>query len=213
MTVRDIHLFKAFLLFLLIVSLAGLVVYQTHVLTAPVVQATNVADIDATGAPNGTPKAPIQRKKIVSSDRSKALYIRSTKQLDSQTLYELFISDTQGANARVLLTKVLGSTRYLEIPINSWSPEDNYIFVQVIGHGTVDTAIVLTPTGKPFDGGEMYIDIAELWKLKNMEFSFRKVTGWASPTLLILYTSKADGYPGPAYWFEVPTGNFIQLAQ
>ena len=66
--------------------------------------------------------------------------------------------------------------------------------------------------GTPFPDGNPFIDVGAVWANKNIGYTIRTATGWASGTLLIIYTSNADGSRGPAFWFEIPDTAIIQLA-
>lgn len=99
----------------------------------------------------------------------------------------------------------------MALPSNSWDPTDTYIFLEEHNSGAVDF-FVLKASGEPFADGNKYIDVGAVWANKKMEYTIRTATGWASGTLLIIYTSKDDGSRGPAFWFEIPSTAILQLA-
>jgi hypothetical protein len=206
MSARETSLAKAFILFLLVITLAGVVVFQSHVVTTQTAQATSADVVVPVTTPTPTPTD----SKTPSSDGTKVLYMRSARQTDGMVTYTVFSANASGAGEHLLFSKTIAGGA-LEIPQNAWSPDDSYIFVRQQATAA-DTYYVLKSGGDPFAGGEQYLDVNSLWTQRNTGFTLRDATGWASGTLLILYTTKADGTKGPAYWFEAPSKAFIQLA-
>src|SRR5207247_774945 len=118
-------------------------------------------------------------------------------------------SDIAGNNSHVILTKTI-SGGSMSIPGNSWSPNNKQVFVAQNGSdGT--TYYVLHADGTLFASGDASLDIKALWQEKKMQYTIRDATGWAAYNLVIVYTSKDDGTPGPAFWFVTDTKGFLQL--
>lgn len=205
MSARETSLLKAVGLFLLVIALGWVVVFQTHVLTSQKARATSEDN------PFPSPTPIEENVAVLSSDGSEKLLIRKRNATEETVEYVLSVSSSTGADERELITKTLTSDWRLEIPPNAWSPDDSYVFVRLDGP-TSDTYLVLKPSGELFVGGERYVDVGALWSQKKLGFTLREATGWASPTLLILYTTTANGAKGPAYWFEAPSKALIKLS-
>jgi hypothetical protein len=146
-----------------------------------------------------------------SSHADKKLMLRTTYKSDGTTEYSFIVADISGGNSRVLFDKTLPTGASMGLPYNSWDPTDTYLFLEEHNSGAVDY-LVLKADGTPFADGNQYIDVGAVWVNKNVGYTIRTATGWASGTLLIIYTSKDDGSKGPAFWFEIPSTAILQLA-
>lgn len=146
-----------------------------------------------------------------SSKADKNAWLES-KQLPQGTSYSFSVSDASGANKRQLytVTEPIGTT--IELPYNTWAPDDNHLFLEVKETGRAPNYWVFQQSGAAFADGAQYLDVGTLWSDKKVPFTIRTATGWASETLLIIYTFKDDGSKGPAYWFDLPSRSFLQLA-
>jgi hypothetical protein len=135
---------------------------------------------------------------VHSGDGAKKLQLRTETQTDGASQYEISV------DGKTLYTETLGAGASLFLPENAWDPTNTYVFF-----GKKDIAgrnyFVLSGAGGPV------IDVGAVWNEKKIPFAIREATGWASGTLLIIYTSKPDGSKGPAFWFEIPSTAIIQL--
>lgn len=223
MSNRDAALAKGFFLFVVLLLFAiGLTAYSQSRTTQPAraqnVQLSPAALLAAepvTGEPVvGTPApapAHAQESEADSSKANQKLVLRITPSVNGLTSYAFSITDFSGNNARALFTKSLGAASTMSIPFNAWDPTDTYIFIEE-KDGGVPNYYVFKASGEPFADGNTFIDAGAVWTAKNIGFSIRDATGWASGTLLIIYTTKPDGTKGPPYWFEIPSTATIQLA-
>lgn len=210
MTSRDASLTKAFVVFLCVVAVGvGISVYSQK--QTPIeVQAENGQEDQI--SPAVTPRAPrVQEQKVNSSKADKRLILRTTTIPEGGAQYSFMITDSTGNGAWTLFSKKLPAGASMALPFNTWDPTDTYVFLEEITGG-VSNYYVLRTNGKPFPDGELFIDVGAVWGAKKPGYTIRKATGWASGTLLIIYTSKDDGSRGPAFWFEIPSTAILQLA-
>lgn len=140
----------------------------------------------------------VETKEVHSSDGTMNLIARG------DSFYAASIS---GEGERLIFVAPVGMTGKIVIPENSWSPDNKYIFLSVLGPDSKTINwLVLKATGEAFSNGEKYIEIAPLFTQKIQKYSLKDVTGWDSPTLLHLHTT------GSSFWFDVTSKSIIQLA-
>lgn len=159
-------------------------------------------------SPVVSPVLKIDTQSQISPDGTKKLLLKTTQNVNGTRSYEVFTTDGSGNNTQPVYTTILGRTDSLNIPFNTWSPDNKYFFLQ---KNTTD-ALVLKATGEPIDGDQVTEDITDTFVAKNIPNHPLETTGWASPTLLIVNTTATDGTRGPSYWFEVPTKAILQLS-
>lgn len=213
MTKKDSVLIKSFVVCIVLVLLAAVVTIGVTQKTAtqPPAKATSSAGILPTVSPPPTPPQPtVVETDVHSSKADKKLILRTTTNRDGTSMYEFFIADVSGGNERRLFAKTLGPGAVMALPFNAWDPTDTYVFLEQRTQGVPDYFVFRTD-GSPFAGGNTYVDVGAVWTQKKIGYTIREATGWASDTLLIIYTLKDDGTHGPAYWFEIPSTAIIQL--
>ena len=110
----------------------------------------------------------------------------------------------------MLMTKRLEPEEELLVPFNAWSPDNKYFFLERKIAGESEFW-VMKATGEPFVEGGIYRVIAEPFTLAYPELTLVSVTGWASPTLLII-NAKSENEPKISFWYEVPSKQFIRLS-
>lgn len=142
----------------------------------------------------------------ISPDGTHNLKMKKTHHVDGTSTFIFTVTDGSGENEHELYT--IQSADNFSIPFNTWSPDNKYLFVQKNENG----ALVFKATGEPIISGQTYFDVGELFSEKVKNVFPRIVTGWASPTLLIVNTVKEDNAKGPSYWFEVPSKAIMQLS-
>jgi len=201
---------KGFFFFVLLLLLGIAVTVYTQKQTAPPAKAVS---LDTNIAPTSPAKAAstTQVSEVHASNSDKKIIMRATKAQDASTTYAFYIADLTGTNERLLYAKTLPAGASMSLPVNSWDPTDTYVFLeQKIGNTL--TYDVMRTNGEAFADGNKFIDVGAVWQKKDPGYHIRTATGWASGTLLIIYTSKDDGSRGPAFWFEIPSTAIIQLA-
>lgn len=207
MSRREQSLLKSFILFVLIVGIGIFVVIAYRQKTAPAAQASG-------DTPTATPVAAKTSSTSTNVHSAKAehlLTLQTTRQKDGTIDYMFYVTDMNGGNGRLLFEKTLGADSSMTLPLNSWDPTDTYVFIEERNPGYVNY-YVLKASGEPFANGDKFIDVGNVWNQKKMTYPIRSATGWASGTLLIIYTTKDDGTSGPHYWFEIPSTAILQLA-
>lgn len=169
---------------------------------------------------SGIPSQAIETKVVsskmtvssqISPDGTKKLIMKKTENQDKSMTYDFSTADEDGANEKLIYTKVFDSSGNMTIPFNTWSPDNQYFFIQE-GVGGNKSIFVFKANGDQFAEGEIYLDAADLFKNRDTGNNFDEATGWASETLIIINTEKPDGTKGPSYWFEVPSKAIIQLS-
>ena len=98
----------------------------------------------------------------------------------------------------------------LEIPYNTWSPDNVYVFLKE-KTPTIDDYLVFQSSGNIFPNNSAYVSIQELFKKDVPDYSIEDVTGWAAPNLLIVNTKANETGNKVSFWFDVPSLSFIQL--
>ena len=184
---------KSFVIFVLLVGIGVCVTLVRQPRSSSIVKAVSVASAVA---------AEIS---VYSSTSDKKLTLRTTQRPDGTTQYIYSIA------GRVLFDKTLPAGASMGLPVNSWDPTDTYVCLEEHNSGAVDY-VVMKADGTPFADGNPFIDVGAVWANKDIGYTIRTATGWASGTLLIIYTSNSDGSRGPAFWFEIPSTAIIQLA-
>lgn len=204
-------LVKAFGLFLFLIVIGIVITVKVSQKTAPPAKASDTPIEIVPSAPPAPPQPTTTVSDVHSSKADKKLILRATTNQNGTILYECLISDIAGGSERPLFSKTLGSGSRMTLPVNAWDPTDTYVFVEENDQG-VPNYFVYRADGEPFAGGDKYIDVGSVWNGKKVGYTIREATGWASGTLLIVYTSKDDRSKGPAFWFEIPSTAIIQLA-
>ncbi|MBI2430848.1 MAG: hypothetical protein HYV39_02435 [Candidatus Levybacteria bacterium] len=152
--------------------------------------------------------AKIDTASQISPDGVKLLTMKKTHNTDGTFSYVFTTSDGSGTNEKQIYTKKVTEPESMAVPFNAWSPDDKYVFIQKNGNN----ALVFKATGEEIAGGELYFDVEEAFVQKGIKNRIDKVTGWASPTLVIVNTVTPEDEKGPSYWFEVPSKAIIPLA-
>lgn len=148
-----------------------------------------------------------EKDRVVSSiDGLKSLTLKIYHNKDNSTTYSFI--NTEGQQ---IYSKTLTQGSIMEVPDNSWAPQERYLFIEENGGGNKDV-YVLQPTGEVFANGQQAFNVRALFTSKEIPYTFNGATGWADTYLLIVQTLKTDGTKGPSYWFDVSSQSFIQLA-
>lgn len=136
-------------------------------------------------SPDGSMSLVLGDKLIVSS------------KADSQRVYEL--------------KKEMISSNKLEIPYNTWSPDNVYVFLKE-KTSDIDDYLVLKSSGDLFSSDQTHISIQDLFQKNLPNYVIEDVTGWAAPNLLVVNTKAKDSDQKISFWFDVPSQSFIQLS-
>ncbi len=151
--------------------------------------------------PSPEPLSPVQTITTQSPDGKKDLIME--KQLKGDLVnYSFSVLDKEENILTFLYSKNLAKSEAIDIPFNTWSPDNKYIFIKE--EGVYYLWLLSAETTTP-------IKISELFTEKYKELSLDEITGWAAPGLLIVNAKTTDGVQS-SLWFDVVNQNFIPLA-
>lgn len=151
------------------------------------------------------PLSPSRSSNVLSVDGTMNATMKSQEKLDGTIDYSLYVSDSSGKNSKLLYSKNVQKGS-MNIPKNSWSPDNKYLFL--LDREAGDHYLVFRANGDPFANGDKFIDGTLLFKQKQPTFVLLDMTGWDGVGLM--HTRAANG---GSFWFEVDTQNFVQLAR
>ncbi|CAN5282220.1 hypothetical protein BH10PAT1_BH10PAT1_6620 [soil metagenome] len=132
---------------------------------------------------------------VISPDGKATLTLRKTSNKD-------LVTYSFTSSAGVSFTRSLGTENSMSIPFNTWSTDNKYFFVQEENMNQ-NFFIVVLPNGES-------ININDYFTQKFPDYKLQEVTGWASPTLLIVNAN--TGTADVSYWFEVTSKTFTRLS-
>lgn len=176
-----------------------------QVLTAPSQHSVQTSTLVKAAEPT------VQTQDVHSGDGTVKLIMKAQTAKDGTANYTFTASEISGNNSHIILSKALGANESMSIPYNTWSPDNKLVFIQYT-NGSTTEYYVMKGSGEPWPNGEQYFTLRVEFEKRDGGLSVREATGWASNTLVVFTTVKADGNRGPNYWFEVPSKAFIQLA-
>lgn len=123
--------------------------------------------------------------------------------------YSLFVSSDSDTKQKIF-GKSEEAPQSLEIPFNTWSPDNTYVFLKekTPEH---DNYLVFKSSGALFADGMQYVSIQELFKKRVPNYIIMDVTGWADNTLLIVNAESQDDNSKVSFWFDVVNQSFMRL--
>lgn len=127
-----------------------------------------------------------------------------------ENLYSLFVTTKSDGQKNQILIKEEASPNEIEIPYNTWSPDNVYVFLK-LKTPALNDFLILQSSGVPFSNGLSYVSIQDLFKTNIPNYTIEDVTGWAAPNLLIVNTKANESDSKVSFWFDVPSQAFIQL--
>lgn len=152
-----------------------------------------------------TPVETLTTNSMDSPDGSKTLTIEK-----KENFYTIFVtSNSDGKKVQIFRKEKINSSQ-LEIPYNTWSPDNIYFFL-VEKNAVVDNYLVFQSSGELFFNNLPYLLIQEPFKINAPNFTIEEVTGWAAPYLIIINAKQNDSGNKVSFWFEVPSQALIQL--
>lgn len=152
-----------------------------------------------------TPTETTTTNSMDSPDGSKTLTIEK-----KDNFYTIFVtSNSDGKKVQIFRKEKINSSQ-LEIPYNTWSPDNIYFFLKE-KNASVDDYLVFQSSGELFSNNLPYLLIQEPFKINAPNFTLEEVTGWAAPNLIIVNAEQNDSANKVSFWFEVPSQALIQL--
>lgn len=146
-----------------------------------------------------------------SSDGKMLVTMQEKTNSDLTKTYSFYTSDMSGVNRTLIFTKTIISTSSMEIPFNTYSINDNYLFLKD-NERDMTHYLLFNNSGALFGNEEQYLDISSLFSKYTKNYILHKVTGWASGTLLIVDTLNSDKTEGESFWFDTTNLSFTPLA-
>ncbi|SRR5258708_134119 len=152
-----------------------------------------------------------QAKQLAPADTGDGKFkvVGTSRQLaNGSTSYSFQVVDLK-KNAYIPLygaTAPSGTT--MQIPGNSWSPDDKQLFLETNTAQGSDF-LVFKFDGTAYSDGQKYLRVSDYWK--NSTLKIKTITGWAGFVELTAFTTAADGSRGPSFWFVTSTRKFVQL--
>lgn len=121
------------------------------------------------------------------------------------------VTELKTKSERIIYEERVGGDVTFELPLNSWSPDNKYLFLKKSTSGN-QSFLVLHADGSNFTDGQKYLDVTAYWSESKPKFNLKSATGWAANDLMMITTTKEDGSDGPSFWFVIATHKFMQLA-
>lgn len=118
-------------------------------------------------------------------------------------------SKTDGLKTEIYKEETVGPDK-LEIPFNSWSPDNVYFFLMDKGP-TVNNYFVFQSSGGLFSNNLPYVSMSELFNKNTPDYLIEEVTGWGGINLIIINAKNIIDSRKVSFWFDVPSQSFIQL--
>lgn len=146
---------------------------------------------------------------VTSPDGKWAVTMKEEKGKETVS-YRFFVTGPDVSN-KELFAKALPVGSSMSIPANTFSPDDKYLFLKETGLGET-SYLVFKTSGDVMSADEQNVDFAPLFTAKHENYKITEATGWGGMNLIVFNTDKASGGVGPSFWYEVPSGAFIQLS-
>jgi hypothetical protein len=161
-------------------------------------------------SPNPMPEAAIpvvkasQNTSVDSPDGKVTLAMKITKS-DSGVTYSFSTS------TKTVFEKTVDSSISFSIPVNTWSPDNKYVFLKEVGPAYVNF-FVLSAAKDSSQQDDQTASISGLFAKKYPNLTIKDVTGWGGINLVIVNSNNTDGSRGSSFWFDARSHSFIQLA-
>lgn len=169
---------------------------------------TPVVNNTAEAVPTKVPEEKVDVSSQISSDGTKKLIMKTAHNNTGTLTYAFSTADGSGDNEKEIYTTTLSGEETMNIPFNTWSPDNKYLFIQKGDRGFM----VFKDSGEAFPDGQLFLDLTDLFAQRKTGHNLSEATGWGSETLIIINTAGEAEAKGPSYWFEVPSKAIIQLS-
>lgn len=147
---------------------------------------------------------------VGSPDGKWSLKMREERGKEDITYTFSVLSSADGSQKEIFRKNVpIGAT--MAIPPNTFSPDGKYLFLKET-EGDLNIYLVLSSTGASLTKDGSTLEISSLFAAKYPDYKITDVTGWGGVGLVVFNVDKKTGGAGPSFWFEVPSGGFIQLS-
>lgn len=164
--------------------------------------------VAAVPTPTDNPQPILQTTSMESPEGSRVLTLERVEHAGSVSHSAYTIDPSSGKRYDIISF----DTQYqdLSIPYNTWSPDTLYVFLKETT-STKSAFLVFQSMGGNFANGNHALSINDEFAADVQGFEIKDVTGWASPTQLIVNTRSLDSDAKVSFWFDVPSQTFTQL--
>ena len=187
------------------VCLVFILVFRGQQTKAPPDEAQN----DSYSPPAANAEVP-RETSVGSPDGKWALKMRE-EEGETGVAYIFWLLNLADGSQKEIFRKTVTLGSALSIPLNTFSPDDKYIFLKETGEGGIGY-FLLSASGTPLDKDALTLEISGLFADKYPDYIITDVTGWGGVNLIVINTDKSDGGTGPSFWFDVSSHSFIQLS-
>ena len=153
---------------------------------------------------------PLTVKEVHSGDGVMSLVMTRQKQVDGSSNYSFKVVLRGDKSERKILETSLTQGEEMEVPENTWSPDNKQVFLLEKGVG-VTKYFVYKADGSKYKNGAEFLEVSELWEKNKNKYALVGITGWEGNDLLRVITQKENGEKGPSFWFVISSRSFIQL--
>lgn len=147
---------------------------------------------------------PEQMVEVRSGDGKVSLIRKSLKLADGSISYSFKVVNNTDNSEKELFSKTVSSGVAVEIPSNSWSPDNKQFFVEEKNGGELNY-FVYKANGEKYRDLD-YLNVNEYWAKSKNNYQIRAITGWEGNDLLSVKT-----VDGPSFWFVVSSRGFLRL--
>jgi len=151
-----------------------------------------------------------QETTVGSPDGKWALKMKGEKGKEN-VVYVFSILSSSDGSQKEIFRKTVPTTSIMSIPVNTFSPDDKYIFLKEMGVGGTGY-LVFSVSGAPLVKDTLTVEISGLFADKYPDYKITDVTGWGGVNLIVINTDKSDGSLGSSFWFDVASRSFIKLS-
>lgn len=156
-------------------------------------------------------KADIPNESVAEAPDGKLILTMKEEKGKENIIYSFKVTTNADGLWKEIFTSTVPAETTMEIPRNTFSPDGKYVFLKETAFGETHY-LVLSTSGTPLTKDGQTLDITGRFGEKYPDYVITEATGWGGVGLIVFNTSKKDGSRGPSFWFEVPSGAFIQLS-
>jgi hypothetical protein len=204
MVKRPSKIFVIFMVFSILL-MAGVVFWSSQKVSYGVKEKVGSAsEISATNLIKET------KVNVVSPDGKYTLTME-TKGGEGKVDQSFYISTLANNEKIKLKTDELLKDSLITIPYNTFSPDNEFIFLAQVVSGQPEY-FVLRADGMEIKEGQYSVRIIEPFNEKYPDLNVTDVTGWGGLNLLVINSDNLDESVGPSFWFDLSNFGFIRLS-
>lgn len=162
-----------------------------------------------TPSPTLTQEPSVTIVSQLSSDGKEKVSVKTQKASGTNT-YTIAVTDIEKKLSTTILSQTTATESAITITFNTFSPNNTYFFLKQMQPDGVHYLVFQT-SGDSFGNGEKYLDVTQRFAAYSTSYALSEATGWGDNTLLIVNAKTSEG-KGISFWFVVPSGGWIPLA-